>query len=149
MAKDGGDTGLVRNIDETLAHIPRVLLIESSDDHAREMRAILKRLHFLVLRESSGRGALEKYGEFRPDLVMLELNLPDMTGWEVLDAMKEARSYAKRLAIIVVTEYNDPANRLMGRLQGVDEYLVKPCTEEDIERVVKDVFGKRGLLMRE
>lgn len=139
-------SGQVPHIDETLAHIPRVLIIETSDEHAKELRAILKKMRFLVLRESSGRAALDRYGDFRPDLVMLDINLPDMTGWEVLDIMKEARNDFKRLSIIVMTEYNDPANRLMGRLQGVDEYLVKPCLPEDIERVVREVFRKRGML---
>jgi DNA-binding response OmpR family regulator len=84
--------------------------------------------------------ALETYKEVQPDLVLLDIGLPDMTGWKVLDAIKESKSIFKRPSVIVMTAYGDPANRLMGKLQGVDEYLIKPFTPEEIEHVVRQVL---------
>ena len=42
--------------------------------------------------------------------------------------------------IVVMTAYGDPANRLMGKLQGVDSYLIKPFTPDEIERTVRQVL---------
>ena len=126
--------------DETITHIPRVLIIEDTIELGELIQMTMERMHLLTFRETHGLRALERYNDIRPDLVLLDIGLPDMTGWKVLDAIKEGKAIFKRPAIIVITAYGDPANRLMGKLQGVDNYLIKPFTTEDIRSVVQTVL---------
>jgi DNA-binding response OmpR family regulator len=128
--------------DETVTHIPRVLIIEDTVELGELIQLTMERMHLLTFRETHGIRALERFNEIQPDLVLLDIGLPDMTGWKVLDAIKEGKAIFSRPAIIVITAYGDPANRLMGKLQGVDSYLIKPFTTEDIRSVVKSVLSQ-------
>jgi DNA-binding response OmpR family regulator len=80
--------------------------------------------------------ALEVYNSEHPDLVLLDIALPDTTGWKVLDTMREQQKGGNGPIIIVITAYGDPANRLMGKLQGIYDYLIKPFTPDEVEKVV-------------
>src|SRR5690349_11304276 len=106
----------------TVAHIPRVLIIEDTVELGEVIQATLERINMLAFCETHGTRALKRFEEIRPDIVLLDINLPDTSGWKVLDAIKESRGEHRRPVIIVITAYNDPANRLMGKLQGVESY---------------------------
>jgi DNA-binding response OmpR family regulator len=127
--------------DATLRHIPRILIIEDHIELAEIIQVSLRKLSVVTFVETSGEKALEMFDRINPQLVMLDIGLPDMTGWKVLDAIKERRGEDARPVIVVLTAYSDPANRLMGKLQGVHEYIIKPFTPQEIQRVVTDVLG--------
>ncbi len=80
----------------------------------------------------------------RPDLVLLDIGLPDMTGWQLLDYIREKRGKANMPAVIIITAYGDPANRLVGKLQNVRDYLIKPFTADEVEKVVMKVLSSAG-----
>lgn len=128
---------------KTRTHVPRVLIIEDSIDLGQVIQKSLSKIHCLGLHETHGHEALHRYTQFNPDLVLLDISLPDMTGWEVLDAMKEQKATDTRPAIVVITAFGDPANRLMGRLQGVDAYLVKPFGADELQQVVQETLRRR------
>ncbi len=140
---DEDDESSPHNFDQTIKHIPRVLIIEDALELADLLKMTLEQMQILVFHESQGLKALDRYKVVRPDLVLLDIGLPDMTGWKVLDAIKELKSIYKRPAIVVMTAYGDPANRLMGKLQGVEQYLVKPFTGEELRRVISQVLDMK------
>src|SRR5215813_2856183 len=125
---------------DTIRHIPRVLIVEDTVELGEFIQRVLEKLHFLTFRETQGSRALTLYQKIRADLVLLDIGLPDMNGWRVLDEIKQARGEKSRPAIVVITAYGDPANRLMGKLQGVDNYLMKPFTAEDLDKVIRQIF---------
>ncbi len=127
----------------TRMHIPRVLIVEDSADLGQIIQETLYRSHILAFHETNGRAALERYDQVFPDVVLLDINLPDMTGWEVLDVIKERRP-GRPPAIVIISASGDPANRLLGRLRAVDEYLVKPFTQAEVQKTVGEILGKRG-----
>ena len=131
------------DLDTTLTHIPRVLIVEDMVELGEVLRITIERMQILVFTETHGLTALERYNEIRPDIVMLDIALPDMTGWKVLDAMKESKAIFSSPKIIVMTAYGDPANRLMGKLQGVDRYLIKPFTPAQVARVIREVLANK------
>lgn len=117
-------------------HTPSILIIEDSAELAEIIEATLQRIHFKTAHETHGTRALTRFNEMRPDVVLLDIGLPDMTGWKLLDHIKEVKGDARMPVIIVITAYGDPANRLVGKLQNVHEYLIKPFTSDEVERVV-------------
>ena len=71
--------------------------------------------------------------------MLLDIGLPDMDGWHLLEALRqEPRLQSEAPAILVMTAYGDPANRLIGKLQGVDGYLIKPCSIHEVRHAVAE-----------
>ncbi len=114
-----------------------VLILEDTIELAEILRATLERMGLTVYNESHGERAIERYHEVQPDLMLLDLALPDTTGWKVLEAIREQQRGGKKARIIVITAYGDPANRLMGKLQDIYDYLVKPFKPDDIEALAR------------
>lgn len=115
-----------------------VLIIEDTTELAEVIQATLERMNLVTAHETHGGKALTTFNSMEPDVVLLDISLPDMTGWKILDTIKEKRdaSNAQMPIVIVITAYGDPANRLVGKLQNVDSYLIKPFTADEVEKVV-------------
>ena len=117
-----------------------VLIVEDTVELAEVIQATLERMGATTYHETHGAKALEMFRDNRPDLVLLDIGLPDMLGWKVLDAIKEM-DRDSRPRVIIITAYSDAANRVMGKLQDVDEYLIKPFSPDEVERVVSSVLN--------
>ena len=113
-----------------------VLIVEDMVELAEIIQVTLERLNLRVYHATHGTTAIELFHAVHPDLVLLDLALPDITGWKVLDIMREEQHDGKNSTILVTTAYGDPANRLMGRLQGIHGYLIKPLTAQEVETAV-------------
>lgn len=121
---------------------PLVMIVEDTMELAEVIQATLERMSMTTYHESHGNKALERLRQIDPDVVLLDIHLPDMTGWKILDAIKEKYGDAlKSPVVIVITAYGDPANRLVGKLQGVHSYLIKPFTSDEIEKVVTQALN--------
>ncbi len=121
----------------------KVLIVEDAVELAEILQATLEQMGLQVFHETHGAESLAIYRSEHPDLVLLDIALPDMPGWKVLDTIKEERRGEDSPVVIVITAYGDPANRLMGKLQGVHSYLIKPFTPDEIEQVVSGVLNLR------
>ena len=114
-----------------------VLIVEDIEDLAGVMQITLRRMGIESYHASDGYIALDYLAENTPDLVLLDIGLPGMSGWEVLEnikAMKEEIPFP----IIILTAFNDPANRLIGKLQKyVTQYVTKPFEVETLRKAVR------------
>ncbi len=121
-----------------------VLIVEDSTELAEVIQATLERMELVTAHETHGAKAIAKFSEMNPDVVLLDIGLPDMTGWEILDAIRgkqdKSGKHAGRPAIIVITAYGDPANRLVGKLQDIHSYLIKPFTPDEVEKIVRNAL---------
>lgn len=117
-----------------------VLIVEDTTELAEVIQATLERLGITAHHETHANKALDLYKKEKPDLVLLDIGLPDMSGWKLLDGIKELDKN-NLPHFVVITAYGDPANRLMGKLQEVDSYLIKPFSPDEVERVVGKVLG--------
>lgn len=128
--------------DMTPARAPSVLIIEDTTELAEVIQATLERMNMVTAHETHGNKAVSRFEQLKPDVVLLDIGLPDMTGWKFLETVKE--KYKGRMpVIIIITAYGDPANRLIGKLQGVYDYLIKPFTSDEVERVVTSALGQK------
>lgn len=132
----GQGEGRPRSIAQPIDPGHRVLIVEDDLELGAILRTILGRMGFEVWHAADGHRALELYASEKPDLVLLDIALPDITGWRLLEEMRERPHGGANPAFLVITAYGDPANRLMGKLQGVQGYLMKPFKVEEIGRAV-------------
>jgi CheY-like chemotaxis protein len=124
----------------TRPRMQRILIVEDSEDLAVIISKGLEQLGLLPYHESDGAKAVERYLELLPKVVLLDINLPNRSGWEILDHLREIQPDPQRLRIGVITALGDPASRMLGRVKGVHSYLTKPFTQEQMQQMV------RGLL---
>jgi DNA-binding response OmpR family regulator len=119
----------------------KILIVEDAVELAEIIQVTLERLNLKVFHETHGNRALAIYDAERPDLVLLDIALPDITGWQVLQSIQSRPFEGKSPKIVVITAYGDPANRLMGKLQDIQGYLIKPLQPDEIEKVVVKVLN--------
>lgn len=94
---------------------------------------------FVVRRAQSGPEALEAVEAERPDLVILDIMLPGMNGWDVC---KQLRARHGQLPIIMVTARGDPVDRVLGLELGADDYVVKPFHGRELVARVRAVLRR-------
>lgn len=117
----------------------KVLLVEDNLDLAEIIIETLRLIDIEIDHATHGSKAVEKFKSLNPALVLLDLQLPDISGWRILDHINELQaglSPQERTKIIVITSHDDPPNRLISKLQGVSFFLAKPITMDQLENVV-------------
>ena len=116
----------------------KVLLIEDDDPVAQSIVASLKS-EFEVRRESLGREGIAAVKEWIPEVVLLDLGLPDIDGLEVA---REIRSLSA-VPIIIVSARGDELDRIIGLEIGADDYVVKPFSQRELIARIRAVT-RRG-----
>jgi DNA-binding response OmpR family regulator len=116
----------------------RVLIVEDSVDSAQMMRVLFKLMGYAAQTAYDGREALKIAGTFLPEIVLLDLTLPDMTGQEVAAQIRKNGMTAGAL-IIAVSGFDEP-----GAPPGVDHILVKPLDHDALRAILAAGVSKRG-----
>ena len=122
----------------------KVLLIEDDKRDAGQVSSLLQGEGYTVRCAYNGRDGLERAGEEKFNLVILDLLLPDMPGEEVCSLLKRKRRYRKIPVIVLsVKDEIEDIERLFGR--GADDYIIKPARPEHLlNRVEKHVSRKEA-----
>jgi len=114
---------------------PRRLLVVEDNRDAREMlRTVLEVQGHAVWEAGDGAGAVRLAVEHSPDVVILDLGLPDMDGFEA--ARRIRRRLGDSVRLVALSGYGDDEARRRGREAGFDTHLVKPVAPEDLTRVI-------------
>jgi two-component system response regulator VicR len=122
----------------------RILCIEDEPEMIDLIRLILERKGFEVLGAVGGQEGLDAVRGEKPDLVLLDLMMPDVDGWEVYRQMK-ADERLKDIPVVVVTAKAQSIDKVLGlHIAKVDDYVTKPFGPGDLLEAVDRVFAKRG-----
>lgn len=120
---------------------PVILLVEDHPDNRVLARKLLERAGFRVVEAVDGRQALEQAAACRPDLVLLDMSLPEVDGWTVARTLR-ASAESRHLLIVALTAHAMEGDRERVLEAGCDEFLTKPI---DVPRFVPTI---RRLLER-
>jgi twitching motility two-component system response regulator PilH len=123
-----------------LKTVTTVLVVEDTPSEMELMTLYLRESGYKVITATNGKEALEKISQQKPDVVITDVVMPDMNGFEMCRSLKKNPD-TKDLPVIACTSKNQELDRLWGMKQGVDIYLTKPYTKEEIIRAVKSVAG--------
>lgn len=121
----------------------RVLCIEDEAEMIDLIRLILGRRGFEVKGANGGLEGLEMIRKEKPDLVLLDLMMPDMDGWEVYQQMK-ADEATRDIPVIVVTAKAQSIDKVLGlHIAKVDDYIAKPFSPQELLASIDNVLGKK------
>lgn len=119
----------------------RIVCIEDEPEMIDLVRLILGRKGFELIGAVGGREGLETVRQVKPDLVLLDLMMPDMDGWEVYQHMK-ADEELRNIPVIIVTAKAQSIDKVLGlHIAKVDDYITKPFGPQELIESVNRVLG--------
>ncbi|WP_053960529.1 response regulator transcription factor [Sulfobacillus thermosulfidooxidans] len=125
---------------DTGAEHKSVILLVDDEDHIRELcRLYLQSAGFEVTEAADGLSALQKLEQQDVDLVVLDIMLPGIDGFEVLKTIRARQVW---LPVVMLTAVGDEEDRIAGLEQGADDYLIKPFSPKELVARVKAVLRR-------
>ncbi len=122
----------------------QILCIEDEPEMIDLIRLILGRRGFEVIGAAGGKEGLEKVRQQPPELILLDLMMPDMDGWEVYQQIK-ADEKTKDIPVIVVTAKAQSIDKVLGlHIAKVDDYIAKPFSPQELMNSVEKVLSARN-----
>jgi chemosensory pili system protein ChpA (sensor histidine kinase/response regulator) len=122
---------------------PVALLVEDDELVARSIRSLLERNRIQVVSATDGQEALDLLDRTRVDIVLLDLMLPGVNGFQFLRALQHTEQ--EDLPVVVVTSRTDPVNHFWARRLGATEYIEKPVDTDYLMEVVDRCLRSREL----
>ena len=116
----------------------KVLIIEDEKQIARLVRLYLEEAGFAVVETHDGAQAIPAFRHERPDLVVLDLNLPNVDGIDICRTLRKESD----IPVIMLTARSDEADRLIGLEMGADDYVVKPFSPREVVARVRAVLRR-------
>jgi twitching motility two-component system response regulator PilH len=109
----------------------KVLIVDDAVVDRRNLEQILAAAGHRVLLAESGEQALARARDDRPDVILMDVNMPDLDGFATTRRLK-AEPATKDIPVVFVTGKNQKADQAWGRMLGAKGYVSKPYTREDI-----------------
>jgi two-component system phosphate regulon response regulator PhoB len=119
----------------------RVLIVDDDPDIQRLVSYNLSQAGFQVMAASSGRTALDTVQKHPPDLIILDLMLPDVDGMEVCRILRQ-RDDSRRTPIVMLTARSEEVDRVVGFELGADDYVMKPFSPRELVLRIKSIFRR-------
>lgn len=122
----------------------RVIYIEDEPEMIDLVHLILGRRGYSVIGAIGGREGLDLVRKERPDLVLLDLMMPDMDGWDVYHQIKSDESL-RDIPVIVITAKAQNIDKVLGlRVAKVEDYIAKPFSPQELLERVNEVLSRQG-----
>ena len=122
-----------------------VLLVDDEKLIRHSFSRDLKAEHFMVTAVAGGKEAINALAQGQYDLVITDLMMPDVDGFEVL---KTAKKIAPETSVIILTGYGDMRAAIDALRLGADDFTLKPCEIEELIFRIRRCLDKRSLLQR-
>ncbi len=124
-------------------NLKRLVYIEDEPEMIDLVRLILSRRGFEIKGANGGRNGLALVQQELPDLVLLDLMMPDMDGWDVYQQMKASEA-TQTIPVIVITAKAQSIDKVLGlHIAKVDDYISKPFSPQELVDSVEKVLARR------
>jgi len=109
----------------------KILLVDDEEDILDFLELILEEQGYSVVKASSGRDALAAAQMHRPELILLDVMMPEMDGWEVLKLLKADEEVA-HIPVAMLTARTEMKDKIQGLQEGAIDYICKPFATKDL-----------------
>ena len=128
------------------AHIGKILVVDDADDVRQLARSSLAAVGFEIREAATGEDAVTMARHFGPDCLVLDVNLPGISGFDVCRIMRDdPANYG--MTIVILTGDVAPSEKIMAFSLGADDYMVKPFSPRDLVSRVTSAIRRRGELI--
>ena len=117
----------------------RVLIVDDEPQLQKTIRAYLEREGYVVESATDGHAALDAAAAFRPDLVILDVMLPGLGGFTVLESLRRQSN----VYVLMLTARADEIDKIMGLTLGADDYMTKPFSPRELVARVRAILRRR------
>ncbi|WP_016855573.1 response regulator transcription factor [Halomonas smyrnensis] len=121
----------------------KVLIVDDEPNIVLSLEFLMQQAGFEVVTAEDGETALARVSETRPDLMLLDISLPGIGGFDVLERLRADPDVA-RLPIIMLTAHGREVEREKGLALGADDYITKPFSTRELVERVKRLLGDAG-----
>lgn len=122
----------------TLTMLSTILIVEDSPSELELMSHYLKESGYQVIKATGAKEALEKAASEKLDIIVTDVVMPGMSGFELCRALKR-NSNTQKVPIVVCSSKNQEIDRLWAMRQGADAYITKPYTREELLVAIKSL----------
>jgi two-component system cell cycle response regulator DivK len=117
----------------------RILIVEDTQDNRQILRDLLTNAGFEIVEAHDGEAAVMAAAEFRPDLILMDIQLPIINGYEAIRRIK-ADQTLRPIPIVAVTSYALSGDREKAWAAGCDGYVAKPFSPRQVLATVRDLL---------
>lgn len=122
--------------------VKRILYFEDEQEMVDLVRLILEREGYTVESAGEGRAGLAVTHQYSPDLILLDLLMPDMDGWEIYHKLKQDEA-TKDIPVIIITAKAKSIDKVLGSDKGkVNDYIIKPFSPQNLVERVNGILSK-------
>ena len=121
----------------------RVVIVDDDRDAVISLRMLLGEEGYETHGVHYGRQVMSAVFDFDPDVLLLDIGLPDLSGWEVARMLRERRGRARPAIVGISGEYKAGADKILSKILGFDDYLLKPYDPGALLRILSG-FARRG-----
>lgn len=122
---------------------PQVLIVEDDQDMLFAFEQMFRRAGYRVVTERNGAAALTLAWQLRPNLLVLDVDLPDLSGLQVCRTVR-ANPDLRTVAVLLVSGWAWPGDLAAGRDAGADDYITKPFTNRDLLARAATLLAERA-----
>jgi signal transduction histidine kinase len=126
---------------------PRVLIVDDDERNVTLLTVKMEKDGYEVENASNGLEALEKVPQYRPDLILMDVMMPKMDGYEALRRLKSAEE-TRYIPVIMLTGRSEVEDKVMGFEVGAEDYIIKPFSLREVSARVKSLLRMRALQTR-
>lgn len=123
--------------------LPKILVADDDYEIQKMVKAALKPIGARLLAANDGEEAIEQLLVEKPDLLILDVMMPRLSGWEVVKYVR-GRDELKDMRILMLTGIGEKVNEATSPLVGADDYIDKPFTFEDLAECVRNLLGNHA-----
>jgi DNA-binding response OmpR family regulator len=118
----------------------RVLIVEDDDDVRLMVRAAIERAGMEVVEAHDGRQGLRRFYETEPGVVVLDIRMPELDGWQVLERIRELSD----TPILMLSANDSELDKVRGLREGADDYLTKPFGRQELIARIEALLRRAG-----
>jgi len=126
----------------------RILVVEDNDNNLYLIRFLLESNNCEVLVAKDGERGVALAKSEKPDLILMDIQLPKMDGYAATRAIKGDPAISA-IPVVVLTSFAMPEDQKKAEEAGCDEYIAKPINPDEVMKVIKKFFESRDALQRE
>ncbi len=119
----------------------QILIVEDEENLRKLLALRLERTGFTVHGEGTGAGGLRYAAEGHPDLIILDVRLPDLTGYEICAVLRKL-FHSSRIPIVMLTGLDQPVDQLRGFAHGADAYVTKPFDFAELQKTIEFLLSE-------